>query len=221
LLRGQGTYLTDDEIESVTESVSTGEQNFVHELLHIKVQKPEGDEGSGSLPNRDDLYESAVDVVIREGRGSVSLLQRALGIGYGRAARLIDFMEQDGIVGAYNGSKSREVIMTLDQWQTMQSGSGERGDDSLVATIPVVQSSPPGRVTKLAASRAISPSAAKPKLAALDRSYDDDEEATDDEDEDDSTDAARIDEADALYCDDTEYDSDEEIDESDEEDEDR
>ena len=63
-----------------------------------------------SSPNRDELYEAAVDVVIREGRGSVSLLQRALGIGYGRAARLIDFMAEDGIVGQYNGSQAREVL---------------------------------------------------------------------------------------------------------------
>ena len=58
-------------------------------------------------------------MVIREGRGSVSLLQRALGIGYGRAARLIDFMAEDGIVGAYNGSQAREVLVTIEQWQTM------------------------------------------------------------------------------------------------------
>jgi S-DNA-T family DNA segregation ATPase FtsK/SpoIIIE len=55
------------------------------------------------LKKRDELYESAVDLVVREQRGSVSLLQRALGIGYGRAARLIDFMAEDGIVGQYNG----------------------------------------------------------------------------------------------------------------------
>ena len=64
------------------------------------------------LRDRDDLYEQAIEVVVREGRGSVSLLQRALGIGYGRAARLIDFMAEDGIVGGYNGSNAREVLYT-------------------------------------------------------------------------------------------------------------
>ncbi len=59
---------------------------------------------------RDELYEQAIDVVIREGRGSVSLLQRALGIGYGRAARLIDFMAEDGIVGEYNGFPSSRSV---------------------------------------------------------------------------------------------------------------
>ena len=72
-----------------------------------------------NLKNRDELYEQAVDIVIREGRGSVSLLQRALGIGYGRAARLIDYMAEDGIVGQYNGSQAREVMITLEQWAAM------------------------------------------------------------------------------------------------------
>ena len=53
---------------------------------------------------------------MNEGRGSVSLLQRALGVGYGRGARLIDFMAEDGIVGQYAGSQAREVILTMEQW---------------------------------------------------------------------------------------------------------
>ena len=57
---------------------------------------------------------------MREGRGSVSLLQRTLGIGYGRAARLIDFMAEDGIVGEYNGSQAREVIISAADWEQMQ-----------------------------------------------------------------------------------------------------
>jgi S-DNA-T family DNA segregation ATPase FtsK/SpoIIIE len=66
------------------------------------------------------MYEPAIEVVIREGRGSVSLLQRALGIGYGRAARLIDFMAEDGIVGPYNGSNAREVLYSPDQWDQLK-----------------------------------------------------------------------------------------------------
>ena len=68
----------------------------------------------------DDLYEAAVDVVVREGRGSVSLLQRALGIGYGRAARLIDYMAEDGVVGGYNGSNAREVLFSPEQWDELR-----------------------------------------------------------------------------------------------------
>ena len=77
-----------------------------------------------NLRARDDLYEQAIQVIIREGRGSVSLLQRALGIGYGRAARLIDFMAEDGIVGNYNGSQAREVLYSPEQWeQVKQAGA--------------------------------------------------------------------------------------------------
>lgn len=124
LVRGQGTYLSDDEINSVVDHCSLGEQNFVQELVQLKVEKGEDETiKPGSFKKRDDLYEAAVDIVVREGRGSCSLLQRALGIGYGRAARLIDFMSEDGIVGQYNGSQAREVAITLEQWETMRSGS--------------------------------------------------------------------------------------------------
>ncbi|MEM9410873.1 MAG: DNA translocase FtsK [Planctomycetota bacterium] len=146
LLRGQGTFLSDDEIELITDSVSTGEQNFVHELVNIKVEK----EGEGSAENdtfkkRDELYSQAVDVVVNEQRGSVSLLQRTLGIGYGRAARLIDFMEEDGYVGPYNGSKSREVILTPDRWAALQSGESESEEESVEE---VVESVPITRIEK-------------------------------------------------------------------------
>ena len=123
LVRGQGTYLSDEEIEQVVDCVSTGEQNFVNELVNLKVAEPEG-ESPGPLKKRDELYEGAVDIVVREGRGSVSLLQRTLGVGYGRAARLIDYMAEDGIVGPYAGSQAREVQISLTDWETMQ-GAGE------------------------------------------------------------------------------------------------
>lgn len=125
LLRGQGTYLSDDEINAIVDHCSMGGvQNFVQELVQLKVNKDEG-EGvkPGSFKKRDDLYEAAVDIVVREGRGSCSLLQRALGVGYGRAARLIDFMAEDGIVGEYNGSQAREVQISVQQWEEMRANA--------------------------------------------------------------------------------------------------
>ncbi len=123
LLRGQGTYLSDEEINSVVDHCSTGEQNFVNELVNLKVKEEEGEEPRPAmLKKRDELYAAAVDICVREGRGSVSLLQRALGIGYGRAARLVDFMAEDGIVGNYNGSQAREVIISLAEWEAMRDG---------------------------------------------------------------------------------------------------
>ncbi len=79
-----------------------------------------GKGGIEAIRARDELYEQAIEIVLRERRGSTSLLQRAMGIGYGRAARLIDFMAEDGIVGDYNGSQAREVLLTLDDWDAMK-----------------------------------------------------------------------------------------------------
>src|SRR5262249_7101483 len=124
LLRGQGTYLSDDEINRVLDCVGTNEPQFVTELVQLKPASSAEGDAANKFKNRDELYEQAVDVVIREGRGSVSLLQRALGIGYGRAARLIDYMAEDGIVGQYNGSQAREGINTLEQGAAML-GPGE------------------------------------------------------------------------------------------------
>ena len=133
LMRGQGTFVSDEEIDAITEAVSNGEQNFVNELVNLKIEDTETDgiddeELAAKLAKRDDLYHKAVEIVISEQRGSCSLLQRALRIGYGRAARVIDHMEEDGVVGPYNGSKHREVIMTLEQWRNFQEGS--LGDNS-------------------------------------------------------------------------------------------
>jgi S-DNA-T family DNA segregation ATPase FtsK/SpoIIIE len=123
LMRGQGTYLSDDEIDGIVETVSTDEQNFVNELVNLKIEdESEGGPDVEQIRKRDELYEQAVDVVVREGRGSVSLLQRALGIGYGRAARLVDFMAEDGIVGPYAGSQAREVVITIADWEQMKAG---------------------------------------------------------------------------------------------------
>jgi DNA segregation ATPase FtsK/SpoIIIE, S-DNA-T family len=129
LLRGQGTYVSDDEITKIVDFVGTTEPDFVKELVQLKTSAP-GEGDANRFKSRDDLYEAAIDIVIREGRGSVSLLQRSLGIGYGRGARLIDFMAEDGIVGAYNGSQAREVLVTLEQWHVMSGQNAAAAEPS-------------------------------------------------------------------------------------------
>jgi S-DNA-T family DNA segregation ATPase FtsK/SpoIIIE len=124
LLRGQGTYVSDDEIKKVVKFVGTTEPEYVTELVSLKPANSEGEKGENPWKNRgDDLYEGAIDVIVREGRGSVSLLQRALGVGYGRGARLIDFMAEDGIVGPYNGSQAREVLISVQEWESLYKGA--------------------------------------------------------------------------------------------------
>ena len=117
ILRGQGTFLSDDEIGRVMGAIGTSEPQYAAELVNLQPA-PSGDAAKGGVSpkDKDELYEAAVEVVIREGRGSVSLLQRALGVGYGRGARLIDFMAEDGVVGQYAGSQAREVLITMEQW---------------------------------------------------------------------------------------------------------
>jgi S-DNA-T family DNA segregation ATPase FtsK/SpoIIIE len=111
----------------------------------MKVTKPgePGEDRLAAMRKKDDMYESAVDVVIREGRGSVSLLQRALGIGYGRAARLIDFMAEDGIVGQYAGSQAREVIISVEEWEAMQAGEG--AEEPAAKSAPFTANSTPAK----------------------------------------------------------------------------
>jgi S-DNA-T family DNA segregation ATPase FtsK/SpoIIIE len=119
ILRGQGTFLSDEEIGRVMAAIGTSEPQYAAELVNLQPagSAAEGEAKPGGSPkDKDDLYEAAVEVIIREGRGSVSLLQRALGVGYGRGARLIDFMAEDGVVGEYKGSQAREVLITMEEW---------------------------------------------------------------------------------------------------------
>jgi S-DNA-T family DNA segregation ATPase FtsK/SpoIIIE len=114
-----------DEINKIVAHLETDAPCFSEELLQLKTEDSEGGGEPGSIEKiraRDALYEQAVEIVIREGRGSVSLLQRSLGIGYGRGARMIDWMAEDGIVGAYNGSNAREVQFTLEEWEEFKAG---------------------------------------------------------------------------------------------------
>ena len=72
----------------------------------------------------DDLLPQAVDVIFETKQASVSMLQRRLKLGYARAARIVDQMEEIGVVGPFEGSKPRQVLITRQQWQEMQSSHG-------------------------------------------------------------------------------------------------
>lgn len=123
LTRAQGAYVEDSEIERVVSAIATDTPNYDSELQNLKTrdQTESGSGGGGEmgekLRERDPIYEQAVEIVVREQRGSTSLLQRALGIGYGKASRLIDYMAEDGIVGGFNGSNARQVLISTDEWE--------------------------------------------------------------------------------------------------------
>jgi S-DNA-T family DNA segregation ATPase FtsK/SpoIIIE len=116
LLRAQGTYLDEPEIHAVLKDLaSRARPEFHPELVRLRASG-----SSRSSPMRDPLFDQAVRIVLQSKRGSVSLLQRRLTVGYSRASRLVDQMAEAGIVGDYKGSQAREVVMTLDQWNALQ-----------------------------------------------------------------------------------------------------
>ncbi|MBN1490147.1 MAG: hypothetical protein JXA69_09535, partial [Phycisphaerae bacterium] len=90
------------------------EPEFHPELIRMRS------DDSMASGERDPLFDDAVRIILETKRGSVSLLQRRLTIGYSRASRLIDQMATAGIVGDYKGSQAREVTMTLDEWESFR-----------------------------------------------------------------------------------------------------
>ena len=128
IVRAQGTYVSDDEVNRVCAHLEQYPVEFSREMMQLQVGGGLGGKDRDALKSRDELYETAIEVVVREGRGSTSLLQRALGIGYGRAARLIDFMAEDGIVGEYKSGSAREVLFSWDEWEQLKAGDGAPGE---------------------------------------------------------------------------------------------
>ncbi|MBK7642221.1 MAG: DNA translocase FtsK 4TM domain-containing protein [Planctomycetes bacterium] len=120
LKRVQGALVEDSELNSLVEFVcKDSAPNFSQELIQVASGSRQPGESSGSMPDEDPLFDDAVRVILKTKRGSASLLQRALGVGYTRASRLIDIMTEHGIVGPHKGSKSRELLLTLDDWEKM------------------------------------------------------------------------------------------------------
>ena len=115
LSRVQGVYVSDDEINRVVNYLKQMSQpEFSPDL---KIWQSSANEDNTA---KDELYEEAVRIILETQRGSVSLLQRRLEIGYSRAARLIDLMADDGIVGEYKGSQAREVFVALEDWESQK-----------------------------------------------------------------------------------------------------
>jgi len=115
LIRAQGAYLDDNEIRSVVKHLSEiAEPQFHPELVQISKFDP-------SEMVKDELFDPAVRLVLESQRGSVSLLQRKLSIGYARASRIIEMMGAAGILGEYKGSQAREVMMTLSEYESIRS----------------------------------------------------------------------------------------------------
>ena len=120
--RSQGTFVSPKEIRSIVKHLrEVATPNFERSLVQIKAtSRGSGIDIDGELLERDSLFDDAVRIMIESGRGSVSLLQRRMGIGYGRASRLVDQMAVAGIVGEHKGSVAREILITVEDWDEMQ-----------------------------------------------------------------------------------------------------
>lgn len=113
-IRVQGAFLSDSEVEAVVGYARGQAEAEYNEELVPEVDDSEPEDADEFV---DELFDQAVQIVLEAKQASVSLLQRRMRIGYTRAARLIDSMEAKGIVGPYEGSKPREVLMSLEQYQ--------------------------------------------------------------------------------------------------------
>ncbi len=114
LLRAQGTFVSEQELHRIVGYVcERARPRFSRELIRLPGSRSESPTLSNS--ERDELYDDAVRILVASGRGSVSLLQRRLEIGYTRAARLVDMMAEDGIVGEYKEGKARDVLVSEEE----------------------------------------------------------------------------------------------------------
>ena len=111
-IRGQCCFVSDEEITKVIDFIKKQGQPEYNE----NVLKPVPSVGMGAMDEKDEMYDKAVRVVIETNQASVTILQRRLRLGYSRAARLVDMMEQNGIVGPYAGSKARDILVDREKW---------------------------------------------------------------------------------------------------------
>lgn len=134
-LRVQGCFVTDTEVEAVATYVKEHYVAEYDQSVIDDIEKKAVQTGKKTVtepePNDDDLggdemLPAAVDVILETGQASVSMLQRRLKLGYARAARIVDEMEEKGIVGPFQGSKPRAILITKEQWQLRKNGGNSQ-----------------------------------------------------------------------------------------------
>ena len=123
--RVQGCFITSGEVESVVEFVKRSTEPDYREEIIEHIEKQAREKGTTPQNNNgadeaDELLDAAIEIVVESGQASVSMLQRRLKLGYSRAARVVDQMEERGIVGAFEGSKPRQVLISKSDWQEIQ-----------------------------------------------------------------------------------------------------
>lgn len=144
--RVQGCFISDEEVNAVIEEIkSHSVPDYSDDVIHqveenakkneknskgasaLNVTMPEQDDGAPK-DDRDALYNDAVEIVLETGMASASMLQRRLKLGYSRASRIVDQMEEYGVIGPFEGSKPRKVLISKERWNEMKLQSGESGE---------------------------------------------------------------------------------------------
>ncbi len=154
-MRVQGCFISEEEVAAVVDfikesSTAQYDESVIHEIERHAEEKEKSAHGvGGGDPTAEDdgydeLLPAAIEVVLDVGQASVSMLQRRLKLGYGRAARLVDQMEEKGVVGPFEGSKPRQLLITKEQWQEMQFKQGmvDRASDTEYAADVPEEASP-------------------------------------------------------------------------------
>ena len=128
--RVQGCFISEEEVEAVVRFIKQNETATYDDAIMEEINQKAEQSGKSSgnavsvtadpVTDGDELLPAAVDVIMETGQASVSMLQRRLKLGYARAARIVDEMEEKGIVGPFEGSKPRQLLITKEQWQQMQ-----------------------------------------------------------------------------------------------------
>ncbi|MDD5953075.1 MAG: DNA translocase FtsK [Oscillospiraceae bacterium] len=140
-MRVQGCFVDDKEVEQITSFVKKKHETeydkaVIEEIEKNAVESKSGkEEASDSTGSTDPMMPEAIKCVVEAGQASTSLLQRRLRLGYARAGRLIDEMEQMGIVGPHEGSKPRQVLMTYQQYLEMQMQQNGEGSSPSTASV--------------------------------------------------------------------------------------
>ncbi|NLD47634.1 MAG: DNA translocase FtsK [Clostridiaceae bacterium] len=123
-IRVKGAFVSDKEVENIVEYIKQqGNAEYNEDIIEeINSEREQEQEDSG---DNDELLPQAIELVVDAGQASVSLIQRKFKVGYARAARIVDQMEARGVVGGYEGSKPRQVLISKQQWHELNMKSGE------------------------------------------------------------------------------------------------
>ena len=132
--RVQGAFVSDDEVEKIVDFIkSNGTATYSEDILESIENSNKTDKEIAQEKDEDDdtdpFLMDAIQTVVETGQASTSFIQRRFKVGYARAGRIIDQMEERGVISGYQGSKPREVLMTLDRWNELKMGTTETDEN--------------------------------------------------------------------------------------------